>query len=389
MNTGNLFSEIWDNPKLTDTEKVLMIGLLLKGEVLPADDVITQLPHMLSMEQNRLLISSLLAKYQTNQQPKTPETSESTEVKPPSETENTVSEEHSDQQPATVESPSKEQDSDPASDTQKDVSTPESPVSDETQTEIPPVQPIAAAENEPPKPRRGRPKGSKNKPKTASSPLPAPAPVEKAPAEPLQNDAEPPIGDPPTDVPAMSVSEMPKRRMGRPKGSKNKPKRIINGLDNPTDEELIEKFKIGNPLEYDTLWTYCTGNKKYHYIRTNYQMEGANCIGIFVPYLPIFEAQKNCKEFILGIRKIEYPTSGTTQLRVMAQREHKPYLQNEWDTLDKDQVASMQPLKEPLNHLLKKLGGDTIGNDKLSAVAKPSFFSNNPTTRYTCSIKNV
>lgn len=385
MPTRILFFEIWENPKLSETEKILTVVLLLKGEWLSADDVVAKLPDMLSDEHNQLLVNSLLDKYHPAKQSEDSEQSETDENEAISqETTDAVFEETHDLQPATVEQSVSEQD---RKETSSDVNeeTSGTPASEATKTDTLPTD----VGNEVPKPKRGRPKGSKNKPKETASQAPASVPAEKGPTQPLQKSKVQPIGDPPTDTPTLKVSGENKPQRGRPKGSKNKSKTVINGLENPTDEELIEKFKFGNPLEYETLWSYCTGHKKYHYVRTSYQMEGANCVGIFVPYLPIFQVQKACKEFIVGIRKIDYSGMGQTMLSALAQREHSPYLGNEWGTLDRDQFASLQPIKEQLNPLLKKLGGDPIGNDKMNSVARPSFFAKSPTTRYTCSVQNV
>lgn len=385
MKRTNLFSEIWENPQLSEAEKLLTVVLLLRGELLSADDIIAMLPDLLSFEQNQLLISSLLDKYQQPKQQESSEHAETDENEAISqETTDAVFEETHDQQSAAVEQSVSEQSlKEACTDVNEEISG--MPASEATKTDTLSTD----VGNEVPKPRRGRPKGSKNKPKETASQTPASVPSEKTPTQPLQTSKVQPIGDPPKDTQVLNVSGATRPQRGRPKGSKNKSKTVINGLENPTDEELIEKFKFGNPLEYETLWSYCTGHKKYHYVRTSYQMEGANCVGIFVPYLPIFQAQKNCKEFIVGIRKIDYSGMGQTMLSALAQREHSPYLGNEWGTLDRDQFASLQPIKEQLNPLLKKLGGNPIGNDKLSSAARPGWLSKTPTTRYTCSVQNV
>lgn len=204
--------------------------------------------------------------------------------------------------------------------------------------------------------------------------------------------------------PQPEVVSPPHKKRGRPKGSKNKPKNqdvIAEQSADKTstevsqnwfeqaatlsDEDLINRDKIGAETTFPLLYSYALGSKRYRLIKSPFKLANATCLGVFVPYIGAFRASRNSDEFILDVN--DSSLAGTTNYEaacIYASR-HPKFADNVWSAMTREQMSSIKPVQEALNDLLRKVGGNPVKHnynvDKFGGCPNYKF-------RFTCEVKN-
>ena len=201
------------------------------------------------------------------------------------------------------------------------------------------------------------------------------------------------------------VANPPQKKRGRPKGSKNKPKnqdviaeqsagkastKVSQNWFEQTaslsDEDLINRDKIGAETMFPLLYSYALGSKRRRLIKSPFKLDNATCLGVFVPYIGAFRASRGCDEFILDVNDSSLDGSTNYEAACIYATHCPKFQDNVWSAMTREQMSSIKPVQDALNDLLRKVGGNPVKHnynvDMFGGCPNYKF-------RFTCEVKKT